>query len=327
MRVLFFLFLPFYLFSVEIAKDSKIYVAGHNGLVGKAILRKLHSEGFHNILTRSSSELDLRSQEQVASFFAQENPEYVFLAAAKVGGIKANSDSPADFLYENLLIECNVIHSAYESGLEKLLFLGSSCIYPRNCPQPIEESYLLTAPLEKTNEGYALAKIAGVKLCEFYNKQYGTNFISCMPTNLYGPHDHFDLETSHVMPALIRKFHEAHEEGKNEVKIWGSGSPKREFLHVDDLADALLFLMENYEEDETINIGYGDDLSIGDLAKLISQEIGYEGSLVFDTSMPDGTPKKLLNSNKIHDLGWYPKIDLKIGVKQTIEWYLEQSSY
>jgi len=288
-------------------------------------MRKLHDEGFFNIITKSFDELDLRMQDQVSAFFSQDQPEYVFLAAAKVGGIKANADAPAEFLYDNLLIECNVIHSAYLFGVKKLLFLGSSCIYPRDCPQPIEEAYLLTSSLEKTNEGYALAKIAGIKLCEFYNKQYGTNFISCMPTNLYGPHDRFDLQTSHVMPALIQKFCEAKAENKESVTIWGSGKPKREFLHVDDLADAVLFLMENYEDNETINVGYGEDLSIGDLAHLIQDSVGYEGKLNFDTSMPDGTPRKLLNSNKIRALGWEPKISLKQGIKETIQWYTQES--
>lgn len=264
-------------------------------------------------------------QDKVRTFFSEEKPEYVFLAAAKVGGIKANSDAPAEFLYDNLLIECNVIHSAYLSGVKKLLFLGSSCIYPRNCPQPIEESYLLTSPLEKTNEGYALAKIAGINLCEFYNKQHGTNFITCMPTNLYGPHDRFDLQTSHVMPALIRKLCEARKENIESVTIWGSGATKREFLHVDDLADAVLFLMENYEDNETINVGYGEDLSIDDLAMLIQDSVGYQGVLLFDSSMPDGTPKKLLNSNKLRALGWEPKISLEQGIKETIQWYTQES--
>ncbi len=307
--------------SGEIPRGAKIYVAGHNGLVGRALVRKLKKEGHTNILVRTSSELDLKCQQAVHDFFQHEKPDYVFLAAAKVGGIKANMDYPADFIYNNLMIEANVIHASWLSGVKKLLFLGSSCIYPRECPQPMKESYLLTSPLEQTNEPYAIAKIAGIKMCQAYNKQKGTHFISCMPTNLYGPFDNFDLNNSHVMPALIRKFMEAKLNGRQEVVIWGTGNPRREFLHVDDLADAAYFLMDRYEEDEIINIGCGTDVSIKDLALLIKNVIGFEGELVFDTSYPDGTPQKLLDISKIQNLGWEPKISLSEGVKEVVEWY------
>ncbi|WP_068471116.1 GDP-L-fucose synthase family protein [Candidatus Protochlamydia phocaeensis] len=301
--------------------NAKIYVAGHNGLVGSALVRKLQSEGYTNLLTRSSQELDLTSQQAVNNFFEQERPDYVFLAAAKVGGIKANMDYPAEFIYTNLMIETNVIHAAYVYGVKKLLFLGSSCIYPKECPQPMLESYLLTGPLEPTNEPYAIAKIAGLKLCESYNRQYGTHFISCMPTNLYGPNDNFDLQTSHVLPGLLRKFQEAKEQSKDQVTIWGSGSPRREFLHVDDLANACLFLMRYYEGNETVNIGCGEDLTIAELAFLIKDAVGYQGNLVFDPSYPDGTPQKLLNIHKIRQMGWKPTISLKEGIQNTVEWY------
>ncbi|MGE0670014.1 MAG: GDP-L-fucose synthase family protein [Parachlamydiales bacterium] len=303
--------------------DAKIYVAGHNGLVGRAIERKLRQEGYTNIVSRTSDDLDLRRQADVDAFFEQEKPDYVFLAAAKVGGIKANSDYPAQFIYDNLMIETNVLHAAYLHGVKKLLFLGSSCIYPRECPQPIKESYLLSGPLEPTNDAYAIAKIAGIKMCQSYNRQYGTRFISCMPTNLYGPFDHFDLKNSHVLPALIRKFSEAKAEGRPSVTLWGTGSPKREFLHVDDLADAVLFLMRNYEGDEHVNIGCGDDLSIFELATLIKDAVGYEGELLFDPSYPDGTPRKLLDISKIQNMGWSPKISLQEGVQDTLRWYAE----
>lgn len=304
-------------------KGAKVYVAGHQGLVGSAILRKLTSEGYSNIVTRSFQELDLRDQTAVNEFFKKEQPEYVFLAAAKVGGILANNTYPVDFLRDNLLIQTNVIDAAYRYGSRKLLFLGSSCIYPKFAPQPIKEEYLLTGELEPTNEPYAIAKIAGIKLCQAYNRQYGTNFISVMPTNLYGPGDNFDLETSHVIPALIRKFHESKIKGKDQVVVWGSGKPFREFLHVDDLADACLFLMSNYNSSEIINIGTGKDLSIAELAYLIKDIVGYDGNIIFDTSKPDGTPRKLLDVSKLFNMGWKPKISLEEGIRSTYSWYQE----
>ncbi len=310
-------------FSESLPLDAKIYVAGHQGLVGSAIVRKLKSEGYTNIMTRSSKELDLRVQQAVYDFFAQEKPEYVFLAAAKVGGIKANSDYPADFIYDNLMIETNVIHAAYLSGVKKLLFLGSSCIYPKECPQPMLESYLLTGYLEPTNEPYAVAKIAGIKMCQSYNRQYGTNFISCMPTNLYGPNDNFDLTSSHVLPALIRKFSDAKANNAKQVVLWGTGRPRREFLHVDDLANASLFLMRHYEGNDIVNIGCGEDISILELALLIKNIVGYEGELVFDSSYPDGTYQKLLNIDKILKMGWEPNIPLDRGIQEVYEWYLQ----
>lgn len=304
-------------------KNSKIYVAGHNGLVGSAIMRRLKEEGYENIITRSSDELDLRRQEDVEKFFEEEKPEYVFLAAAKVGGIKANDKYSAEFLYDNLMIESNVINSAYENDVKKLLFLGSSCIYPKHAPQPMKEEHLLTGKLEPTNEAYAIAKITGIKLCYHYNKQYGTNFISAMPTNLYGPNDNFDLETSHVLPALLRKFHEAKINAKESVTIWGTGSPRREFLYVDDLADALHFLMNNYDGNQFVNIGVGKDISIIELAELIKDIVGFEGKIVKDTSKPDGTPRKLLDVNKLHSLGWKHKIELKEGLRKTYNWFVK----
>ncbi|KXG78331.1 GDP-L-fucose synthase [Fervidicola ferrireducens] len=303
-------------------KEAKIYVAGHRGLVGSAILRRLRAEGYSNIVTRTRQELDLTDQRAVYQFFEAERPEYVFLAAAKVGGILANSTYPADFIRENLLIQTNVIDAAYRYGVKKLLFLGSSCIYPKFAPQPIKEEYLLTGALEPTNEPYAVAKIAGIKMCQAYNKQYGTNFISVMPTNLYGPGDNFDLETSHVLPALIRKFHEAKVAGAPHVVIWGSGTPRREFLHVDDLANACLFLMNNYDSSEIINIGVGEDLTIAELANLIKEIVGYQGEIVFDTTKPDGTPRKLLDVSKIFNLGWRPRIRLEDGIRSTYEWFV-----
>jgi len=306
-----------------VEKGAKVYVAGHQGLVGSAILRKLTSEGYSNIVTRSFQELDLRDQTAVNEFFKKEQPEYVFLAAAKVGGILANNTYPVDFLRDNLLIQTNVIDAAYRYGSRKLLFLGSSCIYPKFAPQPIKEEYLLTGELEPTNEPYAIAKIAGIKLCQAYNRQYGTNFISVMPTNLYGPGDNFDLETSHVIPALIRKFHESKIKGKDQVVVWGSGKPFREFLHVDDLADACLFLMHNYNSSEIINIGTGKDLSIAELAYLIKDIIEYDGNIIFDTSKPDGTPRKLLDVSKLFNMGWKPKISLEEGIRSTYSWYQE----
>jgi GDP-L-fucose synthase len=288
-------------------------------MVGSAIERRLRKEGYSNIITRTSKELDLINQQAVADFFQLEKPEYVFLAAAKVGGIHANNVFRADFIYQNLMIESNVIHQAYKSGVKKLLFLGSSCIYPKLAPQPLKEEYLLSGYLEPTNEPYALAKITGIKLCENYNRQYGTNFISAMPTNLYGPNDNYDLNNSHVLPALLRKFHIAKVENAGEVVVWGSGTPKREFLHVDDLADACYFLMLNYNSSEIINIGVGDDISIAALAHLVKEVVGFEGKIVLDSSKPDGTPRKLMDVTKINQLGWKANIELKEGIKNTYE--------
>ncbi|HLQ99364.1 MAG TPA: GDP-L-fucose synthase [Sphingobacterium sp.] len=296
-------------------KNAKIYIAGHRGMVGSAILNNLKAKGYTHIVYRSSDELDLREQEQVRSFFANERPEYVFMAAAKVGGIQANDTYRADFLYENLAIQNNIIHTSYEFNIKKLLFLGSSCIYPKYAPQPIKEEYLLTGPLETTNEPYAIAKIAGIKLCESYWDQYGCNFISAMPTNLYGYNDNYDLENSHVLPALIRKFHEAKIKNENQVVVWGSGIPEREFMFSEDLADACVFLMENYNEKQFLNIGVGNDLSIKELAELIKKTTKFEGEIVFDPSKPDGTPKKLMDSNKLFKLGWRPKTSLAEGIK------------
>ncbi|MAY84635.1 MAG: GDP-fucose synthetase [Flavobacteriales bacterium] len=296
-------------------KTARIYVAGHRGMVGSAIVRKLNEEGYHNIITRTSAEVDLRNQQAVADFFAEEKPEYVFLAAAKVGGINANNIYRAEFLYDNLMIEANIIHQSHLSGVKKLLFLGSSCIYPKLAPQPLKEEYLLTDSLEYTNEPYAIAKIAGIKLCENYRKQYGSNFISAMPTNLYGPNDNYDLQNSHVLPALLRKFHEAKVEGKGEVEIWGSGTPKREFMHVDDLAEACLHLMNDYDGEEWFNIGTGEDISIKDLALMIKDVVGFEGELKFDSSKPDGTPRKLMDVSKINATGWKHSIGLREGIE------------
>jgi GDP-L-fucose synthase len=346
--------------------DSPIFVAGHKGLVGSAITRKLQSEGYSNLILRSHKDLDLMRQAEVEAFFKAEKPEYVFLAAAKVGGILANNTCPAEFIYENLLVQSNVIHCAYTSGVKKLLFLGSSCIYPRDCPQPMKEEYLLSGKLEPTNEPYAVAKIAGIKMCQAYNRQYGTRFISVMPTNLYGPGDNFDLETSHVLPALIRKFHEAKTkelevrggrlEAKEEkqdsvsglkpawaddpptssersersssasVTIWGTGTPRREFLHVDDLADACVFLMNHYEESEIINIGVGQDISISELADLIKDIVGFKGPIQYDRSKPDGTRRKLLDVSRLTRLGWQPEISLREGIEKTYRWYEEEGA-
>ena len=343
-------------------KNAKVYVAGHKGLVGSAILRALEKSGYNNCVVRSRQELDLTCQSSVERFFDEERPEYVFLAAAKVGGILANATYPADFIYQNLVIETNVIHAAYKYGAKKLLFLGSSCIYPRDCPQPMKEEYLLTGPLEPTNEPYAVAKIAGIKMCEAYNRQYGTKYISVMPTNLYGPNDNFDLETSHVLPALIRKFHLAklamqkdwegikknevifgripddfkrslgldpktnlpleNSDNAPEVVLWGTGSPRREFLYVDDLADACIYLMNNYDGSEIVNIGVGKDITIRELAELIAKIVGYQGKIRFDTSKPDGTPRKLLDVSKLSSLGWQPTIGLEEGIKKTYGWFL-----
>lgn len=304
-------------------KDSKIYVAGHRGLVGSAIVRKLESLGFHNLVMRTHGELDLTNHTQTREFFEKERPEYVFLAAAHVGGIHANATYPADFFLINSMIQNNVISSAYQYGVKKLLFLGSSCIYPRKCPQPIKEEYLLSGQLEVTNEAYALAKISGLKLCQYYNTQYHTNFISCMPTNLYGTNDNFDLENSHVLPALIRKFHEAATSGVSVVEIWGTGSPLREFLHVNDMADACVFLMNHYQGQEHVNIGTGKEISIKELAHLIKRITGYRGELVFNPEKPDGTPRKLLDVSKLKGLGWQHRIELEQGIEDTYRWYVE----
>lgn len=304
-------------------KNAKIYIAGHRGMVGSAIHRKLLALGFDNLLLRTSAELDLRNQQAVADFFAAERPDYVFLAAAKVGGILANDTLRADFLYENLAIQNNVIHQAYVHGVKKLLFLGSSCIYPKLAPQPIKEEYLLTGLLEPTNEPYAIAKIAGIKLCEAYHDQYGCNFISVMPTNLYGYRDNYHPEYSHVLPALLRRLHEAKEANQPTVTVWGSGSPKREFLFADDLADACVFLMANYNEPQLVNIGTGEDLSIKELAYLIKSIVGYEGALEFDRSKPDGTPRKLMDVSKLHALGWHHTTPLEAGIRLVYQDFLE----
>jgi GDP-L-fucose synthase len=305
--------------------DSKIYVAGHRGLVGSAIVRRLEKAGHKNLLLRTREELDLLDQKAVAEFFAQEQPEYIFLAAAKVGGIVGNQSAPANFIYENLAIQNNIIHNAFLSGAKKLLFLGSSCIYPREAPQPIKEEYLLTGPLEETNKAYAVAKIAGIINCQSYNSQHGTNFISIMPTNLYGPNDNFDLKTSHVLPALLRKFHEAKERNASEAIVWGTGSAKREFLHVDDLADASVFLMNNYDGSEIVNIGSGEDISIKEVAELIKDVVGFKGAIAWDKTKPDGTPRKLLDVTRLHNLGWKHKINLTEGLQDYYQWYLNNA--
>jgi GDP-L-fucose synthase len=317
-------------------RQARIYVAGHRGLVGSALLRALEKAGYRDIVLRASKELDLRDQRSVADFFAKERPEYVFLAAAKVGGIVANSSFPADFIFDNLMIQSNVIHSAYQCGVKRLLFLGSSCIYPRLAPQPMREEYLLTGPLEPTNEPYAIAKIAGITMCRSYNRQYGTSFLAAMPTNLYGPNDNFDLETSHVLPALIRRFHEAKLNNDGNVVIWGSGTPKREFLHVDDLADACLFLMKLSEEvfsslisdraaPALINVGSGEELCIRDLALLIRDVVGFPGELAFDPARPDGTPRKLTDVSRLHSLGWRHRISIAEGLHGTYRWFRDGS--
>ncbi len=300
-------------------KKAKIYVAGHRGMVGSAILRALHKLGFENIIFRKSNELDLRNQAQVNEFFKKEKPNYVFLAAAKVGGILANNTYRADFLYENLMIQNNVIHSAYQSGVKKLMFLGSSCIYPKLAPQPLKEEYLLTGLLEPTNEPYAIAKIAGIKMCDAYRAQYGCNFISVMPTNLYGPNDNYDLQNSHVLPALIRKFIVAKKNNDPSVSLWGTGKPLREFLHADDLADACLFLMNNFNGEGFVNIGTGEDLSILELAQLVQKTVGYDGQIQLDATKPDGTPRKLMDVSKLHAMGWKHQISLEEGIKRVVE--------
>ena len=306
---------------MSLSKNSKIYVAGHNGMVGSAICRKLESLGYKNLIKESSNKLDLRNSLETEHFFKSKNPEFVFLAAAKVGGILANSTYKADFIYDNIMIQNNVIHCAHKYKVEKLLFLGSSCIYPKKSKQPIKEEYLLSGYLEPTNEPYAIAKIAGLKMCEYYREQYGSNFISAMPTNLYGPNDNFNLETSHVFAALIRKFHEAKIQNHSEVKLWGTGAPKREFLHVDDLAAALVFLMKIYNSSSIINIGTGEDISITDLAKKIQKVVGYKGIINWDKSMPDGTFRKWLDVSKINDLGWKANTSLLKGIEMTYDWY------
>lgn len=305
----------------QIPSDARLFVAGHRGLVGSAIVRRLELAGFSNILTAGRSELDLRDQQQVNSWFAERRPEYIFHAAGKVGGILANSTLPADFLYDNIMMHANVIQAAWKNDVKRLLYLGSSCIYPRDCPQPIREEYLLTGPLESTNEAYAIAKISGIKMCQSYRRQHGCDFVSAMPTNLYGPNDNFDLKSSHVLPALIRKFHEAKESGAASVSIWGSGSPMREFLHVDDLADACLFIMQNYDDDSHINVGTGTDVTIRELAETIGRIVYPEATLAWDASKPDGTPRKLMDSGRLHALGWRHQIELEEGIRSTYEWF------
>lgn len=304
-------------------QDAKIYVAGHRGLVGSAIVRQLRNQGYENLLLRTRVELDLTSQLEVRGFFRSETPDYVFLAAAKVGGIHANDTYPADFIVDNLAIELNVIRAAYKNGVKRLLFLGSSCIYPKQAPQPLREEYLLTGPLEPTNEPYAVAKIAGIKMCESYNRQYGSEFVSVMPTNLYGPNDNFDLENSHVLPALIRKFHEAKERGDDKVIVWGTGSPRREFLYVDDMAAACVFVMNRDGYTDMVNIGVGEDIQIRDLARLVGEVVGFEGEIVFDPDKPDGTPRKLLDVSRLQALGWSAKTGLREGIEETYRWYLK----
>jgi GDP-L-fucose synthase len=308
---------------MSFSQNSKIYIAGHNGMVGSAICRKLNSLGYHNLILKSSKDLDLRNQKQTQDFFKKEQPEFVFLAAAKVGGILANSTFKADFIYDNLMIQNNVIKSAHNYGVEKLLFLGSSCIYPKDSLQPIKEQYLLSGYLEATNEPYAIAKIAGLKMCEYFREQHGCNFISAMPTNLYGPNDNFDPKTSHVFAALIKKFHDAKINNQPKVELWGSGSPKREFLHVEDLANALIFLMKNYDSKETINVGTGEDISIKELSYSMQNIIGFNGDIEWNNSMPDGTARKLLDVSKINNLGWKADIKLNTGITLTYDWYTE----
>ncbi len=303
--------------------DQKIYVAGHRGLVGSAIMRCLASRGYTNLITATSAEVDLRDQSEARAFFKEQIPEYVIIAAAKVGGILANDRYPADFIFDNLMIATNVIDAAYRYGVKKLLFLGSTCVYPKLAPQPLKEEYLLSGPLESTNEWYAIAKIAGIKMCQAYRRQYGCHFISAMPTNLYGSEDNFDLDSSHVLPALIRKFWEAKKNKHSEVSVWGTGKPRREFLHVDDLADASLFLMQKYNGEIAINIGVGEDIAIAELAETIKDVVGYKGSIVFDRDKPDGTPRKLVDTSLINSIGWSPTISLEQGIRSTVEWYTQ----
>jgi GDP-L-fucose synthase len=309
-----------------VEKSEKIFIAGHRGLVGSALTRKLRADGFANLVTRDRPQLDLRNEAAVDRFFAKQKPALVIFAAAKVGGIKANNDLPVEFLLDNLQIQNNVIRAAHEVSVRKLLFLGSSCTYPKHAPQPIPEAALLTGPLEPTNEAYAIAKIAGIKLCQSYAREYGENFISAMPTNLYGPNDNFDLLSSHVLPALLRKAHEAKMKGDRELMVWGSGKPRREFMHVDDLAAACVFLLEKYDSAEIINIGCGEDISIRKLAELICEIVGFQGDLTWDTTMPDGTPRKLLDVSKLHDLGWHHTIGLREGIARTYEWFLRNAA-
>jgi GDP-L-fucose synthase len=306
-------------------KSDKIFIAGHRGMVGSAIVRRLKAEGFSNLVTRDRSELDLADESAVAKFFTEERPSIVIVAAAKVGGIKANNDYPVEFLLENLRIQNNVVRSAYESGVRKLLFVGSACIYPKFAPQPIPETSLLDGPLEPTNEAYAIAKIAGIKLCQAYSREYGANFISAMPTNLYGPDDNFDLETSHVLPALVRKAHEAKVRNDQKLIVWGTGEPRREFLHVDDLASACVLILEKYDSPEIINVGCGEDISIRELAELICDVVGFDGELAWDTTKPDGTPRRLLDVTKLRTLGWKPAIPLRDGIARTYEWFRANS--
>jgi len=307
------------------SKTARVFVAGHRGLVGSAIVRKLESEGFTNVLVASRDQLDLRDQAAVNYWFRANRPEYVFLVAGTVGGILANSTRPAEFIYDNMMIHATVVHAAHQYAATKLLYLGSSCIYPREAPQPMAEEALLTGPLEPTNEAYAIAKIAGIKLCQSYRRQYGSNFISAMPTNLYGPNDNFDLTSSHVLPALIRKFHDAKVEGRPTVEIWGSGTPRREFLHVDDLADACLFLLDNYDDESHINVGTGEDVTIRALAETIRDVVYADAELSFDASKPDGSPRKLLDISRLENLGWKPRIELRAGIESTYEWFLAQA--
>ncbi len=307
--------------KIEIPRSARIYVAGHRGLVGSAIVRRLHQEGFDNVLTATREQLDLRDQAAVNYWFRANRPEYVFLVAGTVGGILANSTRPAEFIYDNLMIHGTVVHAAHLHGVRRLLYLGSSCIYPRECPQPIREEYLLTGLLEPTNEPYAIAKISGIKLCQAYRRQYGCDFISAMPTNLYGPHDNFDLQSSHVLPALLRSFHEAHVRGQGQVTVWGTGSPRREFLHVDDLADACLFLMRHYDEDGHVNVGTGEDLTIRELAEILREVVAPGVRLVFDPTKPDGMPRKLLDVSRLHALGWRHSIGLREGIESTYTWF------
>ena len=311
---------------MKLTQDSRIYVAGHRGLVGSAVVRSLKNHGFGNLIVRSHKELDLTEQSAVRKFFDDTRPEAVIMAAARVGGIHANNSHPAGFLRDNLLIQDNVIDAAYRSGVAKFVFLGSSCIYPKLAPQPLKEDYLLTGPLEPTNEWYAIAKIAGIKMCQAYRREYGFKAISLMPTNLYGPGDNFDLQTSHVLPALIRKFHEAKLRNDKNVEIWGTGTPRREFLHVEDLADAVLFLLQNYDAEPIVNIGWGEDLTIRELSEIIMSAIGYSGSLTFDHSKPDGTPRKLLDASRLRGLGWRPRISLRAGIESTYAWFKEHAA-
>ncbi|HET9264329.1 MAG TPA: GDP-L-fucose synthase [Vicinamibacterales bacterium] len=312
---------------MEFPKDARIFIAGHRGLVGSAIVRRLQQDGFSNLLTATREQLDLRDQAAVNYWFRANRPEYVFLVAGTVGGILANSTRPAEFLYDNMMIHGTVVHAAHLYGVTRLLYLGSSCIYPRGCPQPMKEEHLLTGRLEPTNEPYAIAKIAGIKLCEAYRRQYGCDFISAMPTNLYGPHDNFDLESSHVLPAMIRKFHDARIAGQKEVVIWGTGSPRREFLHVDDLADACVYLMERYDAAEHINVGTGDDLSILELAQLVRDVVYPAAELTFDRSKPDGTPRKLLDVSRLHQIGWRHRIELRAGIASTYDWFVRNEAH